>query len=154
MASMHRATAAFTHQTARLRPVAALWGRIHSQTIIRTRGRVGAAWLGAPVLVLEAVGRRSGKVRRVPVIYARDGESYILLAANAGNDRPPSWWLNVQASETVDVFVRGRRLTMRWREAAPGEEHDRLFEALSATYPPSRYYPAMTRRALPVLDTV
>ena len=117
---MHRAIAGFTHRGAQRRSLNALWARFHSGTLVATRGRVGAKWLGAPVLVLETVGRKSGKVRRIPLIYVRDGESYVLLAANAGNDRPPAWWLNLQASTTAVVLVGGQRLTSAWREVEPG----------------------------------
>jgi F420H(2)-dependent quinone reductase len=151
MAPMHRATAFLTHHSARMRPFAALWARVHSQTLIRTRGRVGGGWFGAPVLVLVTVGRKTGTVRNVPLIYGRDGDSYILLAANGGNDRAPSWWRNLRASETVDILVAGRRRRMRWREVAAGEEYDRLFAAMCETYPPGRFYPQMTERRLPVL---
>jgi deazaflavin-dependent oxidoreductase (nitroreductase family) len=151
MAPMQRATALITHHSARLRPVAALWARLHSQTLIRTRGRIGGGWFGAPVLVLVTVGRRSGQVRNTPLIYTRDGESYILLAANGGNDRTPSWWLNLRASETADILVGGRRRRVRWREVPAGEDYDRLFAAMCATYPPGRHYTEMTQRHMPVL---
>ncbi|WP_272476506.1 nitroreductase/quinone reductase family protein [Baekduia alba] len=149
---MQRALALFTHHTARLRPAAAVWARIHSETLIRTRGRVGAGWFGAPVLVLVTTGRKSGKVRHTPLIYRRDGDALALLAANAGNDRTPAWWLNLRASDTVDILLGGRRQTMTWREVPPGAEYDRLFAAMVVAYPPGAHYPDMTARHLPIVE--
>ena len=111
---------------------------------------VGAKWLGAPVLVLVTVGRKSGKVRQTPLLYVTDGDRIVLLAANAGNDRIPAWWLNLRAAETVEILIGGRRRRMRWREA-DGEEYDRLFAAMVDVYPPAEHYAGFTERRLPVV---
>jgi deazaflavin-dependent oxidoreductase (nitroreductase family) len=149
---VQRLTALFTHYTARSRRLAALWGRIHSAAVVRTGGRVGGKWFGAPVLVLVTVGRKSGKTRETPLLYRRDEDdgTLALLAANAGNDRTPAWWLNLRAAETAEIIVRGARRRVRWREAT-GEEHARLFAALVEVYPPAGHYPGFTDRHLPVV---
>jgi deazaflavin-dependent oxidoreductase (nitroreductase family) len=147
---MHRWIARFTHRTARARPVAVAWGWLHATVVRRTGGRIGGRFIGAPVLVLVTIGRRSGRVRQTPLFYATDGDRLVLLAANAGNDRPPAWWLNLRAAETVEVLIRGRRQRRRWHEAQ-GEEYDRLFAVIVATYPPAAHYVAMTERRLPVV---
>jgi deazaflavin-dependent oxidoreductase (nitroreductase family) len=147
---MQRWIALVSHYAARTGPVGRAWGRIHAGTLRHTRGLVGAKWLGAPVLVLVTIGRKSGKVRQTPLLYVSDGERIVLLAANAGNDRTPAWWLNLRAAETVEILIRGRRRRMRWHEAE-GEEHDRLFAAFVDIYPPSEHYVGFTERRLPVV---
>ena len=53
----------------------------------RTGGRLGGKAKGAPVLLLTAPGRKSGRAHTVPVAYVlRDGWYY--LAASAGGARP------------------------------------------------------------------
>ena len=146
---MQRLTALFTHHTARFRPLATLWGRIHSATVLRSGGRIGGKWLGAPVLVLVTVGRKSGKVRETPLLYVRDGDAIALLAANGGNDRVPAWWLNLQAAETAEVVVRGVRRRVRWREAT-GDEHASLYAAFVKVYPPAEHYTGFTERHLSI----
>lgn len=147
---MQRWIALISHYAARTGPVGRLWGRVHATTLRRTRGLIGAKWLGAPVLVLVTIGRRSGKVRQTPLLYVSDGDHIVLLAANAGNDRIPAWWLNLRAAETVEILIRGRRRRMRWREA-DGEEYDRLFAAMVDMYPPAEHYRGFTERRLPVV---
>jgi deazaflavin-dependent oxidoreductase (nitroreductase family) len=147
--AVQRLTALFTHHTARIRPLAALWGRIHSAAFQRSGGRVGGKWFGAPVLVLVTVGRKSGKVRETPLLYVRDGDDLALLGANAGNDRVPAWWLNLQSAETAEVVVSGKRRTVRWREAT-GDEHARLWTAFVDVYPPAGEYLTFTERHLPI----
>jgi deazaflavin-dependent oxidoreductase (nitroreductase family) len=149
-ALMQRWIALFSHYAARTGPVGRAWGRIHAGTLRRTRGRIGAKWLGAPVLVLATIGRKSGKVRQTPLLYVADDDRIVLLAANAGNDRTPAWWLNLRAAETVEILIGGRRRRMVWREAT-GEEYDRLFAEFVKIYPPSEHYVGFTGRRLPVV---
>jgi deazaflavin-dependent oxidoreductase (nitroreductase family) len=147
---MSRRVAAFTHRSAQSRPTAVAWSRLHAWILRHTRGLVGGRWLGAPVLVLETVGRRSGKVRHTPLLYVTDGDRLVLLAANAGNDRPPAWWLNLRAADAVAVLVRGRRRQLTWTQAE-GAERDRLFAQFVKVYPPAAHYEQFTQRELPVV---
>lgn len=148
---MNRFVAFLTHHAMRVPVVGPWFGRAHATVVRRSGGRVGGRWLGAPVLTLVTVGRRSGARRETALLYVTVGEDGLaLLAANAGNDRPPAWWLNLRAAETVDVVVRGVRRTMRWREA-DGEERDQLLERLVAVYPPAAHYRQYTDRVLPVV---
>lgn len=149
MSAVQRLTAWFTHHSARLRPLARGWGRLHSALLRRSGGRLGGKWFGAPVLVLVTVGRRSGARRESPLIYVRDGDDLVLLAANGGNDRIPAWWLNLQAAPTAEVVLRGRRRVMSWREVT-GDEHARLFAAFVTAYPPTEHYLGYTDRHLPI----
>ncbi|MCW2993019.1 MAG: ddn 2 [Conexibacter sp.] len=140
-----------SHYIARSGTAARIAGRVHAGTLRRTRGLVGAKWFGAPVLVLVTVGRKSGKVRHTPLLYVKEGETIVLLAANAGNDRVPAWWLNLRAAETVEILIRGHRRRLRWHQLDAGPEYDRLFAAMVAQYPPAEHYAGLTERRLPIV---
>jgi len=72
-------------------------GRLHARLYRISGGRFLPQWFaGAPVMVLETVGRRSGHKRATPVLYLRAGDALIVLAANTGADRTPAWWLNLR----------------------------------------------------------
>src|SRR5688500_4352281 len=71
--------------------------RMHAAMYRRSKGRIARKWFGAEVLVLETLGRKSGKSRATPVIYVRDGHNFAVIAANAGN-KTPAWLLNLQHS--------------------------------------------------------
>jgi F420H(2)-dependent quinone reductase len=148
---MQRWIALFSHYAARTGPIGRAFGGLHAATLRRTRGLVGAKWLGAPVLVLVTIGRKSGKVRQTPLLYVSDGDRIVLLAANAGNDRTPAWWLNLRAAETVEILIRGRRRRLRWHQLDSGEEYDRLFAAFVDIYPPAEHYVGLTERRLPIV---
>ncbi|HEX8646541.1 MAG TPA: nitroreductase/quinone reductase family protein [Thermoleophilaceae bacterium] len=109
--------------------------RLHARLyrLLGGRGRV-ARWFGGPVALLEATGRKSGKTRPTPVIYARDGDDLVVVAANAGNPKPPAWWLNLQENPDATIEIAGEKRRVRAREAH-GEERDRLLEIYERVYP-------------------
>ena len=127
------------------------FGRVHARLYVRSGGRFLPHWFaGAPVLVLETVGRRSEQVRRTPLLYLRDGESLVVLAANAGAARTPAWWLNLRDAGAGRVFI-GRRSTIVRPRVLAGQERDRLWAGFVSMYPQAAYYPAFTDRELPLI---
>jgi len=126
--------------------------RGHGRLYRITGGRFVPRWFdGAPVMLLETVGRRTGKRRRTPVIYLRDGEDLVVIAANAGTDRTPAWWHNLRAAGEADVVVRGKRQRVRPRAVQEGPERERLWEAFVEMYPQADEYTRFTRRRLPLV---
>ena len=101
-------------------------------------------------LALRTTGRRSGERRETLVWYMPDPPNYVLVASNAGSDRHPGWWLNLEANPLAQVRVDGDWRPVRARRAA-GDELTRLWsrlEALSASY---RGYRATAKRDIPVV---
>jgi F420H(2)-dependent quinone reductase len=105
---------------------------------------------GMPVLVLMTTGRRSGRPRATPLAYLRDGDRFAVLAANAGSDRTPAWWLNLRASPHAMVEVGGERRAIRARRAAPDEE-SRLWTRFADVNPAFDEYRKLTGRTIPVV---
>ena len=102
-----------------------IW-KLHSYVYRLSGGRVGKALGGAPVLLLITTGRRSGEPRPVTLTYFEDGERLIVIASNAGEDRHPAWWLNLQEHPDATVQIGGSTMRVRAMEAI-GE--DRYFSA-------------------------
>jgi deazaflavin-dependent oxidoreductase (nitroreductase family) len=126
------------------------WSRFHARLNRVTRGRFMPRWFGAPVLVLETVGRRSGRKRATPILYLEDGDRVIVYAANAGAHRTPAWWLNLrEAGEGVTV-LRGRRTDVRPR-VLEGDEREDVFRRFCEMYPQAREYPGFTDRPMPLV---
>jgi deazaflavin-dependent oxidoreductase (nitroreductase family) len=92
------------------------------------------------VLVLETVGRRSGKRRANPVWYLRDGNRLVVCAANAGAGGPPSWWQNLAAAGEGTVTLGRERIAVRGREAGP-EERKALWPRYLEEHPSVGHYP-------------
>jgi deazaflavin-dependent oxidoreductase (nitroreductase family) len=130
--------------------LAALFTRAHGRAYRWLGGRFVDRWFGGPVMVLETTGRRSGKPRATPVIYAWDGDDLIVVPANAGNDRAPAWWLNLQANPHATVTIGAERLSVRARATA-GEERERRRSVYTRVYPKLDDYGAFTDREFPVV---
>jgi deazaflavin-dependent oxidoreductase (nitroreductase family) len=125
--------------------------RLHARLYRLSGGRVLPRWFaGAPVMVLETVGRRSGQKRTTPVLYLRDGDALVVLAANAGADRTPAWWLNLWHAGEADAIIGAARTRVRPHVLA-GAERDRLWRAFVEMYPQAEHYERFTDRMLPLI---
>ncbi|HVS28844.1 MAG TPA: nitroreductase family deazaflavin-dependent oxidoreductase [Solirubrobacteraceae bacterium] len=113
-------------------------------------GRLGGKVSGAPVLLLDHVGRKSGRQRTTPVLYMHDGDDLIVVASRAGSDANPAWWLNLQANPATTVRVRSERRSVVARQATP-EENERLWPRLVEMYSDYAVYKERTERAIPVI---
>ncbi|MFC8849358.1 MULTISPECIES: nitroreductase/quinone reductase family protein [unclassified Micromonospora] len=103
-----------------------------------TRGRVVALGL-VPSLVITTTGRRSGLPRSNPLLYVPDGDAYVVVGSNWGQQHQPAWALNLLADPAAEVDVRGRRVAVR-AEVATGAERDRLWELLITEWPAYQTY--------------
>ena len=63
--------------------------RLHEAIYKRTDGRIGHRMIGVPTLLLRTTGRRSGAPRCNALVYARDGQDYLVVASNFGLPKPP-----------------------------------------------------------------
>jgi deazaflavin-dependent oxidoreductase (nitroreductase family) len=101
-------------------------------------------------LLLVTRGRRSGKLRRTPLMYVRDGDRYIVAASNRGADFHPAWYLNLVADPDVTVQVGSRVFPARARTADSGER-SRLWQLMITEMNSYRDYEAATAREIPVV---
>ncbi len=84
--------------------------RVHQQIYERSGGLVGHHLLGKSCLLLHTTGRKTGQERTNALVYARDGDRFLVVPSNGGSERPPAWLLNLQAQPAVDVQLgRDRR---------------------------------------------
>ena len=51
--------------------------------------RLGNKVKGAPVMLLDHVGRKSGTARTAPVLYLEDGADLVIVASRGGSDTMP-----------------------------------------------------------------
>jgi deazaflavin-dependent oxidoreductase (nitroreductase family) len=133
-----------------IRWLLALITAIHRWIYVKSGGRIGHRLAGKPMLMLETVGRKSGKLRLTPLLYVEDGDACVVVASNMGDSRFPAWWYNLQAEPETAARIGMRRVPVRARRADP-EEENRLWPMLEAAY---SYYPdyrARAGREIPVI---
>lgn len=102
-----------------------------------------------PTLILEHVGRRSGRRFRTPLAYARDGDAYVLAATNFGQAHHPAWSHNLLAATQAAVVVDGERVRTSVRLATP-EEKERVWPELVRIWPGFEDYGARSGRDIRV----
>src|SRR4051812_42967020 len=87
-----------------------------------TGGVIGHRFPGAPpMLLLDHVGAKTGRLRTTPLAYIIDGDRYVIVASKGGHPKHPAWFHNVLARPDVRIQVGARRMTVRAREANPAE---------------------------------
>jgi deazaflavin-dependent oxidoreductase (nitroreductase family) len=113
-------------------------------------GRFARTYKGAPVLLLDHVGRKSGRKRTSPLIYLRDGDDLVLVASKGGSHTHPIWWLNLRDHPSTTVTVGSEKRAVVARQASP-EEKTRLWPRLVEIYAPYEDYQQRTSRDIPVV---
>jgi deazaflavin-dependent oxidoreductase (nitroreductase family) len=115
-----------------------------------TTGRALSTLSGMPVLLLTSVGGKTGKRRTTPLMYIRDGDSYVVTASNSGSDKQPGWFHNLRASPQAHIEVPGMRLDAA-ASVATQAERDRLWPQLVAKAPFYDAYQHATTRLIPMV---
>jgi deazaflavin-dependent oxidoreductase (nitroreductase family) len=90
--------------------------------------------LSGSVLLLEYTGRRSGRLRALPVMYAPAGEDLVVMA---GHPATKSWWRNFDLDpRPVQVTVRSGRQNCTARRPDVGtDDHEQAVRAYRRRFP-------------------
>jgi deazaflavin-dependent oxidoreductase (nitroreductase family) len=127
-----------------------LFGQEHVKRYLETDGEEGHEWRGTTTLILTTTGRRSGKSRSTPLIYAKHDEDYVVVASKGGAPAHPSWYLNLSAAPEVIVQVLGDRFKAKAHTASPHEKPE-LWRLMTKEWPPYDEYQQKTDREIPVV---
>lgn len=126
----------------------------HVEVYRRTGGTEGHRWHGRPHLLLGTTGRRSGRLRTVPLVYARAGtaagEQLVVVASAGGAERHPAWYLNLVARPAVEVQLLDRAWSTT-ATTATGQDEEAGWAAMAATWDGFARYRALTARRIPVV---
>jgi deazaflavin-dependent oxidoreductase (nitroreductase family) len=128
-----------------------LFGEEHVRRYRETGGEVGHEWReGSTVLLLTTTGRSSGEPRTTPLIYAQDGDRYVIVASKGGAPEHPGWYRNLEKTPEVELQVRDRVFPARARTAG-GDERERLWRKANEVWPHYDEYAEKTDREIPVV---
>jgi deazaflavin-dependent oxidoreductase (nitroreductase family) len=126
------------------------WVAEHAARYLATGGAEGHLWRGVPTLLLTTRGRRSGRLRRTPLIYGRDGDAYVVVASKGGSPRHPAWYLNLSAEPEVTIQVGSDVMPAR-ASTAEGARREELWSTMTGIWPAYDPYQDRTRRRIPVV---
>lgn len=105
--------------------------------LIRSNGkRTLLGPVGAPTMLLETTGRKSGQIRVSPLLFAHDGDTVIVVGSNFGQEHHPAWTGNLLAAPSAVAVVRGRRIpvTATLLAGDEGEAAYALMAEVAAAY--------------------
>ncbi len=107
---------------------------------------------GLPVVIVTYIGRRTGAVRKVPLmrVVTQDG-TYVLVASKGGAPEHPEWYYSLRSQPEVTIQDHERVFRARIHEVTDRVERERLWEAAVQAYPPYAEYQQRTNRQIPLL---
>ena len=115
-----------------------------------TGGRIGGRARRIPVLLLTTTGRKSGKVRTMPLAYITDGDAYVVAASFVSFGKKPGWFYNLKGQPEASVQVKNARIDVIAHEAL-GSERERLWAMLLEAEPGFARFEAHSQQTIPVM---
>ena len=134
------------------------WAREHVHRYRASNGADGHIWTGFdgsgnfPCLLLTTKGRKSLENRTTPLIYGKNGDSFIVIASQGGRPVHPGWYHNLNAEPRVEVQVKDRLFEADARTATE-DKRAALWSMMAEIYPPYDDYQkkADATRQIPVV---
>jgi deazaflavin-dependent oxidoreductase (nitroreductase family) len=123
---------------------------LHRALYRLTGGLIGRRLVRNDMLLLTTMGRKTGTVHTVPLLYIRDGENFVVIASFGGRDQHPAWYLNLVADPMVSARAGGSRLSLHARTASP-EERATLWPRVVDAYDAYARYAGRTEREIPIV---
>ncbi len=128
-----------------------LFGDAHVRRYRETAGKVGHDWReGSTVLLLTTTGRKTGDKHTTPLIYAKDGDRYVIIASKGGAPEHPGWYKNLEKTPEVELQVKDEVFRARARTAT-GDERARLWRKANEVWKYYDDYAKKTAREIPVV---
>lgn len=115
-----------------------------------TGGKFGSEMRGFKVLILNTIGRKSGKVHSNTVGYFEGDGGYLVVASNAGLPTHPAWYLNLKANPSFTIQVKDKVMPVD-AKIVSGSERATLWKKVIETAPAFADYEKQTAREIPLV---
>ena len=89
------------------------------------RGQLSGPMAGRQLLLLTTTGAKSAEERTVVLGFRPDGDRYVAIASNNGNDVAPAWYANLLANPVATVEIGSEKFQIR-ASVAGADERARL----------------------------
>ena len=106
---------------------------LHDMIYQKTGGWIGHRVPGTPPsLLLHTVGAKTGQPRTTSLTYARDGDSYLIVASNAGAERYPGWYHNLRKHPDCEINIGPKRFAVTAQRITPDDaDYQRLWQLVN-----------------------
>ncbi len=129
------------------------WQPIADQVALyeSSRGTEGTVLEGAPCVILWTKGRKSGTIRKSPLMRVTDDDGrYAVVASMAGAPQHPVWYLNMVADPNVSL-QDGPDLRDYTARVVEGDEKTEWWKRATDVWPAYDDYQTKTDRAIPLI---
>lgn len=118
--------------------------------MMRTDGRLTVLGpIGAPTVLLETTGRKSGAKRLSPLLFARDGDTIIVVGSNFGQDHHPAWTGNLLADPHATAKLGGKDIPVT-AQLLQGAEAESAYQRMNEVAGVYSIYRGRTDRSIRV----
>ncbi len=126
------------------------FSKLHRFVYHHSGGWVGS-YLGQPMVLMYAIGAKTGLPRPVPIqYYPFDPNGILVLASNNGQPKAPAWYHNLKAHPDIDIRVGRERRRVHAEEVGP-ERRAEVWPLMRKMNPNIDRYAARAGRDLPLL---
>ena len=126
------------------------WVRNQVELYESSGGTEGTSLNGLAVIIVTNKGRKTGAIRKTPLMRVADGDNYVLVASRGGAPTNPVWYYNLQADPNVEIRDGVDVHSMKVREVENSAERQRLWDIAVEAFPPYQGYQDKTDRSIPV----
>lgn len=113
-------------------------------------GTKGNTLRGMPVIIVTNIGKKTGAIRKTPLMRVEMDGNYVLVASKGGAPKHPYWYHNLKADPVVRIQDGTKIQQMTVREIKNSDERRLLWEEAVKAYPPYQEYQDNTERIIPV----
>jgi deazaflavin-dependent oxidoreductase (nitroreductase family) len=115
-----------------------------------SNGLLGSRLGKQSILLLNTTGRRSGKRYTATLAYFRDGDRYLVVGSNWGEEKHPDWYDNLIKQPHTTIQVKADKINVV-AQSAQAEEYQRLWQLVSAQNEQYARYQQQTKRVIPIM---
>ena len=106
---------------------------------------------GLPVVIFTTRGRKSGKIRKMPLMRVEHDGAYAMVASQGGAPTHPVWYHNLKADPEALTVQDGAEVIDATARELTGAEREEWWQRAVAAYPSYAVYQTKTDRQIPVL---
>lgn len=135
--------------TGEYEPSPSAWAADQADLYERSGGTDGTVLNGMPVVLLTTRGRKTGKLRKTPLMRVEHDGEYAVVASLGGAPKHPVWYHNVVADPHVELQDGPVKQDMTAREVH-GDEKKLWWDRAVEAFPDYAEYQKKTEREIPV----
>jgi deazaflavin-dependent oxidoreductase (nitroreductase family) len=126
------------------------WARKNIEQYLASDGAAVEHPRANRMILLYTKGRKSGNIRRVPIVHLPDGDDLIVIASKGGAPLHPEWFLNLR--DDPQVWVRNKSdFFEATATILDGDEHREMWRRVTEWAPGFQDYQDNTERQIPLI---